>query len=158
MFLGNWTILLPLLVKFLKFSECLYNIRALSKLLCSLAELLLCLKILLEIKVAKFAIDLHHIVKLLHIELICLIDISEALCRNRAHSSPSVLNLAELRECRIHILLLLNQALKVSNHLLLCGKVFLTLLVKLLVIIGLLLSISVIKILESFLDFCKWVL
>ena len=137
-------------MQLLKLLECLYHILVLSKLLSELAELFLSLKILLEIKITKFAIDLHHIIELLHIELICLIDISIALSRNRTDSSPSVLDLAEFRECRIHILLFLDERLKVSNHSLLGSEIILAFLLKLLIVLSPFSLVLIIKFLETF--------
>ena len=153
--LSNRTELLPLLMKFLKFTESLNHILVLSKFLSKLAELLLSLKILLEVKVTKLTIYLDHIVELFNIELICLIDVSIALSRNRTHSSPAILDLTELRECLIHILLLLKKSLKISHDSLLLSKILLTLLLKLLIILGTFLLKVDIKCLESSFDFHK---
>ena len=131
-------------MEFLKFAECLHHVRILSKFFGILAELLLCLKVLLEVEVAEFAVDLHHIIELLDIQLICLIDVPVVLCRNRSDSPPSVLDLTELRECRIDIFLLLEKSLEIGNDSLFCSKVVLAFLFELPVVFSTLFLISVI--------------
>ena len=119
----NGSILLPLLMKRLKFAERSYNILAFSKFLCLRTQLLLCLDILLEIKIPEFTIYLEHIIKLLDIEMICLVNVAIILRRNLAYSSPSVLDIAELLKCAGNIFLLLQQCLKIGYHRLLQCKV-----------------------------------
>ena len=131
-------------MQFLKFTECLDYIIKICKLLSLLTEFCLNLKVFLEIKIAELAVDLDHIIELLHIELISLIDIPVALNRYRSDSLPSVLDFTECRESRIHILLLLKKSLQVSNNSLLKGKILLAFLIKLPVIFGTFLLISII--------------
>ena len=117
-----------------------YNFRP-GKLLCFRAKFLLGFKILPEITVTKFHIDLGHIIELLHIELICLIEIPIILSWHRSDISPPVLNLAEFRECTVHILLFFQKRLEVSYDRLLKRKVEFTFLLKLSVILSALLLI-----------------
>ena len=86
-------------MELLEFTEGLDDILVLSQLFSSLAELLLCFKVLLEVKVAKVAVDLDHVVELLHIELIGVVKIPELGCRNRTDLPPAVLEFPEGREC-----------------------------------------------------------
>ena len=150
--LCNRAVLLPLLVQLLELAECLNHILLLSKRLCLLTKLFLGLKILLEVKITKFAIDLYHIIELLHIELICLCKVSIALCRYRTDGSPTGLDLTECRECRIYILLLLKKCLKVSNHSLFLSEIVLPLLIEGLIILCTFLLIFIILLLEACFD------
>ncbi len=136
-------------MQLLQFTESLHHIRALGKFLSHAAELLLNFKVFLEIQVTELTVDFHHIIELLDIELICVIYIPVVLCRNRSHFPPSVLNLTELRECGVHILLLVQQGLEVSYDSLFQDEVVFTLLFYLAVVLRTLFLISGIKFLES---------
>ena len=121
-------------MQLLQLLECLHHIFAFCKRFCTSAEPFLCFKVLLEIQVTQLAVYLHHIIELLHIELIGLVDIPVILRRHRTHRSPSVLNIAEHRECLVYILLLFQQSLKVLDHSLFQSQILLSLSLKLPVI------------------------
>ena len=145
-------------MELLKFSEGLDHILLLGESLRLLAKLLLSLKVLAEVKVAKLTIDLHHIIELLDIELICLSDVSVILCRNRSDRSPACLDLAEFRECGIDILLLFEERLEICDHSLFKRKVFLPLLLKRLVVLRALFLIPVILLFKACLYDCERVI
>ena len=153
--LGHRTILLPLVMELLKLSECLDHILLLGESLRLLAELLLGLKVLAEVKVAKLTVDLDHIIELLYIELICFCDVSVILCRNWSYSSPACLDFTEFRECRIHILLLLEERLEICDHSLLQRKILLSFLLERLVILCALFLIPVILLFKACLNDCE---
>ena len=136
-------------MQFLKLAESLDDILVLREFLGSLAERLLGLKILLEIKIAQIPVDLDHVVELLHIELIGVVQITELRGGNRSDLPPAVLELTEGREGGIHILLLLDQILQILDDSLLLREVILPLGVLLTVVLGTLLLIVGIDTLES---------
>ena len=80
--LGNRTDFAILLVEVLKLVEGRNNILFLIEFLCSLAELGLGFKILLEVIFASFAVQLEHVVELLYIELIVLPYLVCLVCRD----------------------------------------------------------------------------
>ena len=136
-------------MQLLKLAECLNHVFLLCKGFRILTELFLHLKVLLEIKVTELAVDLHHIIELLHIELIGLSDVSVILCRNLPHRSPTVLDLPEFGESGIYVLLLFEQCLEVGDHSFLQCEVLFPFLLEFLVILGTLLLISVVEFLET---------
>ena len=124
--LAHRAVLLPLLVILLEILEGLHNVFAQRKRLSLLAKGYLRLQILTEIEVAKIAVDLYHIVELLHLELVRIIYISIGLRRHRTGFLPAVLKLAEGREARADIVLAFCQSLKLLDYGLLGGKICLT--------------------------------
>ncbi len=114
-------------MKLLKLAERLDDIVVLGKLLGRLAEGLLGLKVLLEVEVTQVAVDLHHVVEFLDIELVGVVQVTELGGRNRADLSPTVLKLTESGECGINILLFLHKVLKILDDSLLPGEVLLPL-------------------------------
>ncbi len=114
-------------MKLLKLAESLDDVLVLGKSFGGLAELLLCLKVLLEVEVAKVAVDLHHVIEFLDIELVGVVQVTELRGRNRTDLPPAVLEITEGRECGVHILLLLHKVLKILYDSLLLGEVILSL-------------------------------
>ncbi|CCX56028.1 unknown [Bacteroides sp. CAG:1060] len=116
LFFGYRTILLPLLVQFLKFMERVYHILVLGKLFRCSAKSLFSLKILLEIQITKIPIDLYHVIELLDIVLIRIIDVAIRLYRYRAGLPPTILKFAERRKLRTYILLSFHQSLQLFYY------------------------------------------
>ncbi len=114
-------------MELLELTESLDDILVLGKSLGGLAELLLGLKVLLEIEIPQVAVDLHHVVEFLHVELVGVVQVTELCGRNRTDLPPAVLELTESRECGVHILLLLDEVLKILDDSLLPGEVLLPL-------------------------------
>ena len=110
-------------MEFLQLTEGLYHVAALCKRLGLLAKCGLGLEVLLEIEVTEFAVDIHHIIELLHIELVGLVEIPEVLHRYGSYGFPPVLDRPELREGNLHVLLLFEQLLEVFYHGLLEGEI-----------------------------------
>ena len=103
-------------MELLKLLESLDYILILGKLLGLLAELLFRLEVLLEIEVAKLAVDLDQVVELLYIKLISIVDIAEGSSGNRPDLSPTVLDFTELREEILHVFLGLYKSLEVLDN------------------------------------------
>jgi hypothetical protein len=139
-------------VELLELLEGADHVLALGEGLGLLAELGLGLEVLAEIQVAEFAVDLHQVVELLHVELVGVIDIAEILLRDRTGLAPAVLDLAEFREGVLHVALLLDEGLEVLDDGLLLGEVVLALCVELAIVLGALFLISIVKGLEAGLD------
>ena len=150
--LGHGAVLLPLFVEFLELVEGVHDILVLGELLGRLAEGLLGLEVLSEVKVAKVAAYLHHVVKLLDIELVAVVDVPEGLGGHGAGLPPAVLYFAEGGELRTHVVLALDQGLEVLDDGLLLGKVGLPLLLLLPVVFGPLLLVVGVESLEVLLD------
>jgi len=102
-------------VELLEFLEGAHDILALGEGLGLLAELGLGLEVLAEIQVAEFAVDLHEVVELLHVQLVGIVDVAEILLRDRTGLAPAVLDLPELREGVLHVALLLDEVLQVLD-------------------------------------------
>ena len=103
--------------------ECGYHILVLCKLLCGLAELLLCLEVLLEIEVAKVAADLYLVVEFLYVVLIGIVDVPEGVGGNWAGLSPAVLDLAECGEGVAGVAVVFHHLLEVLDDGLLCHEI-----------------------------------
>ena len=151
-FLGHGAVLLPLLMQLLELLEGAHHVLALGEGLGLLAELGLGLEVLAEVQVAEFAVDLHEVVELLHVQLVGIVHIPEILLGNRTDLAPAVLDLAELREGVLHVALLLDEGLQVLDDGLLLHKVGLALGIELAGVLRTLLLIGVVEGLEARLD------
>ena len=136
-------------MKFLELFERIHNILILGKFLSRLTEFLFSLKILLEVKVSQISVYLDFIIELLDIELVCIIQIPEVLCRNRSDGAPSCLKVPECGECGPEIILLLDKRLKFINDSLFLGKVVFPFSLYLLIVFGTLFLIFHVYSLES---------
>ena len=127
-------VLLPLLVQLLELAERLNYVGVLCELLRSLAELLLYLKVLLEVKVAELVVDLYHIVELDYVVLVGVVDVAEVGGGNGADLFPAGLDVAECGEGCIDVFLGLHTGLEVLKDGLFLFKVLSPFLVKGLVV------------------------
>ena len=139
--LGHRAVFLPLLVQLLQLVEGAHHILVVGELLGGLAEGLLGLEVLAEVQVAQVAVDLDHVVELLHIELVGIVDVPESRGRHGARLPPAVLEFAESRELGAHILLAFDEGFELLDDGLLLGQVLLAAGVLLLVVLGALLLV-----------------
>ena len=139
-------------MELLELAECFHYVLVLGEFLRSLAEGFLGLEVLLEIEVAKVAVDLDHVVELLDIVLICIVDIPVVLCGNGADSPPAVLDVAEGGERGTYVLLFLDEGLELLDDALLGREVVLAFLFKLAVELGAFFLVIVIQGLETGFD------
>ena len=128
-------------MEFLQFVEGAHHVLVLGEFLGRRAEGFLRLEVLAEVQVAQVAVDLDHVVELLHIELIGIVDVPESRGRHGARLPPAVLEFAESRELRAHILLAFDEGLELLDDGLLLGQVLLAAGVLLLVVLGALLLV-----------------
>ena len=128
-------------MEFLEFPESLDDIIVLSELLSGLAELLLGLKVLLEVEVAEIPVYLDHVVELLDIELVRVVKVTELGRGNRSDLPPAVLQLAESGEGGTDILLFLDKGLEILDHGLLSHEVVFPLGILLTIVLGALLLV-----------------
>ena len=131
----------PLLVEFLKGGKCSYHILALGQSFSVFAEQLLGFQVLAEIKVAQVVVDLHHIVEFLDEELVSVVGIPEIACRHRTDFPPAGLKFPEGRESGLDVIEVLYKVLELGYHFPLLHKVFGTLGVLGLVVLGLFLAV-----------------
>ena len=146
--LGHGAELLPLLVQLLQLVEGAHHVLVLGELLRGLAESFLGLEVLAEVQVAQVAVDLDHVVELLHIELVGIVDVPECGGGHGARFPPAVLEFAESRELGAHIILTFYEGLELLDDGLLLGQILLPAGVLLLVEFGALLLVVCIQRLE----------
>ena len=60
--------------------------------------------------------DLHLVVEALHVELVVVVEIAEIACRNRADTSPAVLQGTECREQGADVFLAVHQCLQLFHY------------------------------------------
>ena len=94
--LCHWTCLAELLMQFLQLMECADDVSLISKSLGSLAQECLLLEILLEVILPCLAVELEHVVELLHIELIATPQLAHLWCGNVLYFLPLLLQGLEL--------------------------------------------------------------
>ena len=141
-FLGHGAQVLPLLVEFLEFLEGIHHIVVLRQSLGRLAEGRLGLQVLLEIQIPEFAVNVHQVVELGHIQLVGVVHVAEALLGDGTHFPPAVLDVPELGEGVLHVSGLLHQGLELLDDGLLFGQILFPLGVQFLIIFGTLLLIG----------------
>ena len=150
--LGHGAQVFPLFVQFLQLLEGFHHILVLSQGFGRFAEHRLGFQILLEIEVAQFAVDVHQIIELGHIQLISIVDVAETLLGNRADLAPLVLDFTELGEGILHVAGLFHQGLQLFDDGLFLGQIFFPLGILLAVKGGTLLLVVQVQFLEAGLD------